>query len=179
MNIEYEGRILEINKDELIEKLENLGAKKEGDFFQKRYVYDFNPIKKGKWIRLRTNGKQTTLTIKSVEELTISGTKEIEITVDDFDKTNMILNELGYNYRSYQENKRTRYILNEVEIDIDSWPMIPTYVEVEGKNEDEVIKTIKLLGYSKEDICTLDVQSIYEYYNKNIDEYRELKFEEE
>lgn len=179
MNIEFEGRILEINKDEIIEKLENLGAEKIDDYFQRRYVYDFNPIVKGKWIRLRTNGKETTLTIKSVEKLTISGTKEIEIVVDDFDKTNMILNELGYNYRSYQENKRTRYILNGVEIDIDSWPMIPTYIEVEGKNEEEVIEIMKLLGYSKEDICTLDVQSIYNYYNKNIDDYRELKFEEE
>lgn len=179
MNIEFEGRILEINKDEIIKKLENLGAEKVDDYFQKRYVYDFNPIIKGKWIRLRTDGKETTLTIKSVEELTISGTKEIEIVVDDFDKTNMILNELGYNYRSYQENKRTIYILNGVEIDIDSWPMIPTYIEVEGKSEEEVIETMKLLGYSKEDICALDVQSIYKYYNKNIDDYRELKFEEE
>ena len=33
MNTEYEVRILEIDKDIFIKKLENLGAEKVGDFF--------------------------------------------------------------------------------------------------------------------------------------------------
>ena len=53
MKTEYEARILEINKEEFIKKLENLGATKVGDYIQKRYIYDFNPAIKGKWIRLR------------------------------------------------------------------------------------------------------------------------------
>ena len=39
---------------------------------------------------------QTTLTIKDLNAKTIDGTKELEIEVDDFDKTNQILEELGY-----------------------------------------------------------------------------------
>lgn len=58
MNIEYEVRILNINTKEIIESLENIGAKFKGEYLQKRYVYDFNPAVKGKWIRLRTNGKK-------------------------------------------------------------------------------------------------------------------------
>ena len=66
MKTEYEIRVLEIDKEKLIDKLEELGAKKVGEFNQKRYVYDLNPVQENKWIRLRTNGKETTLTYKSI-----------------------------------------------------------------------------------------------------------------
>ena len=68
MGIEYEVRVLEINHDEMISKLEKLGATKVFDAMQKRKVYDFNPVEPNRWIRLRTNGIKTTLTIKEVKE---------------------------------------------------------------------------------------------------------------
>lgn len=58
MNTEYEIRVLEIDKEKLIKKLEELGAEFKGDNEQKRYVYDTIPKEDGKWIRLRTNGKR-------------------------------------------------------------------------------------------------------------------------
>ena len=94
--IEYEVRVLEIDKDEIQSKLKKLNATLIEDVFQKRYVYDFNPVVSSKWIRLRTNGSKTTLTIKNVESSNIDGTKEVEIEVSDFDTTNEILKELGY-----------------------------------------------------------------------------------
>ena len=121
MKTEYEVRVLEINKEEMIKKLEELGATKKGDFNQKRYVYDLKPIQKGKWIRLRTNGKVSTLTYKDIVSNTIDGTKEVEFEVEDFEKANEFLEKIGFTSRSYQENDRSSYILNGVEIDIDSW----------------------------------------------------------
>ena len=179
MKTEYEARILEINKEEFIKKLENLGATKVADYIQKRYIYDFNPAIKGKWIRLRDTGKEVTLTIKEIKNDSIDGTKELEIKANDFDTTNLILNELGYKSRLYQENKRTRYMLNNIEIDIDKWPMIPTYVELEGPNEEEILKVVKELGFSSEDIITYGVSKIYMHYGLDIDAYQELKFENE
>ena len=179
MNTEYEVKILEIDKNDFIKRLEQLGAKKEEYFFQRRNVYDFNPAIKGKWIRLRTNGRESTLTIKNIISPLIDGTKEIEIVVSDFDKCKYILNELGYHPKGYQENKRTRYYLDGVEIDIDTWPMIPTYVEIEGNSEEKVMTLIRKLGYNEDEITTLDVDSIYKKYGYNLDEIKELKFEEE
>lgn len=49
-NVEYEVRVLEINREEIIKKLERLGAKKIKEGMQRRYVYDFNPIQKHKYI---------------------------------------------------------------------------------------------------------------------------------
>ena len=62
MHTEYEVRILEVDVEKVKDRLEKLKAKMKWDQIQKRYVYDLQPVEKGKWIRLRTNGKNTTLT---------------------------------------------------------------------------------------------------------------------
>ena len=179
-HIEYELRVLEINKKEIQERLNKLNAVLVEDIFQKRYVYDFNPIIPNKWIRLRTNGNKSTLTIKNIESSKIDGTKEIEIEVSDFDATNEILGELGYKPRGIQENKRIKYDLNGVEVDIDTWPKIPTYLEIEGANEAEVFNTLELLGIPKEKATSLDVQSIYgEIYGIDLDKEPNLSFKDE
>lgn len=178
MNKEYEVTILEIDKT-FEEKLIALGAKKVSDSMQKRYVYDTIPANPNKWIRLRTNGTKTTLTVKEIKDKSaIGGTDEIEITVDSLETTNELLESLGFKSRNYQENYRKMYVLNKVEISIDSWPMIPTYAEIEGKSEQDVLDTLKLLGYTKKDYTTLDVESIYKLYNIDILKIKELKFEE-
>ncbi len=179
MGKEREVTILDINEEEFVNKLLKNGAVKQDEFLQRRYTYDFNPVKKNKWIRLRTNGKKTTLTIKEIKDKSaIDGTMELETVVDDFDVMNDILNELGYHYRNYQENYRKIYLMDNVEISIDSWPLIPTYAEVEGKSNEDVIKALNKLGYTLNDVTTLDVTSIYnEIYNIDLLKIKELKFE--
>lgn len=177
MHTEIEERILEIDVDKIVKKLESLNAKKVGDWYQKRYVYDFNPKREDEWIRLRDTGKKITLTYKNVEKNTIDGTKELEIEVSNFEDTNDMLKILGYTPRAYQENKRIRYILNEVEIDIDSWPMIPAYMELEGNSVEEIKKIEEILEIDKSKITNLNCQSIYkDIYNIDVDSIKELKF---
>ena len=177
MNTEYEIRVLEVDVEKLIKKLDSLGATKVGEWEQKRYVYDFIPKRENQWIRLRTNGKESTLTYKNVEKDTIDGTKELEIVVDDFEKTNEMLEVLGYKSKGYQENNRIRYMLNGVEIDIDSWPKIPTYMEIEGKDEEEVNSTLELLNVDKDKVTALNCEDIYKkIYGINIDEIKNLTF---
>ena len=79
--------------------------------------------------------------------------------------------------RNYQENKRIQYTLDNVEIDIDTWPMIPTYLEIEGNSEEEVNNMVKKLGLSNLKITTLNCDDIYrEFYNIDISKIEELKF---
>jgi adenylate cyclase class 2 len=178
-HIEYEVRVLEIDAEEMKKKLKEVGANLVEDVFQKRYVYDFKPKEPNKWIRLRTNGTTTTLTIKNVESSKIDGTKELEVVVDDFDAANEILAELGYAPRGIQENKRIKYNLNGVEVDIDTWPGIPTYLEIEGTSEKEVFDTLDLLGIKKEKSTSLDVQSIYEQiYHIDLEKNPNLSFDD-
>ncbi len=180
MNIEYEVRVLEIDALNFQKKLEELGAVKKWERLQKRYTYDFTPKRDNSWVRLRTNGEETTLTIKTVgDKNDLGGTQELEVVVSDFEKMNDILEMLGYKHRNYQENKRIRYILDEVEIDIDTWPLIPTYAEIEGKNKEVVIAILKKLDYFGSDkVTTLDVTSIYnDIYNIDVLNIKELYFD--
>ncbi len=179
MNVEIEARVLEINREEIIKKLEEVGAKLKWEHLQRRYVYDFVPKQKGKWIRLRTNGETTTLTIKNIVSSKIDGTKELEIIVDDFDKCHLLLKELGYHEKAYQENRRCQYLLDDVEIDIDDWPLIPTYIEIEASSEKKVYDVIELLELSKEKVTFKGVQEIYSNYGINLEDIKELKLEEE
>ena len=179
MHTEYEVRILNVKRSELIRKFEELGLECVWDKIQKRYVYDFIPKVDNKWIRLRTNGDKTTLTIKNLVSSEIDGTQELEITVDDFDRTNLILKELGYEPKGYQENRRCQYELNGVEIDIDSWPLIPDFLEIEGPSEDAVYHVLTFLGYNKDDVTTKDVESIYLDYGFELDQIYHLSLEEE
>ena len=179
MNTEYEVRVLEINHDEMVKKLESLNAEFKFEALQQRYVYDLKPKQDNKWIRLRTDGQKTTLTIKDLQAKTIDGTKELEIVVDDFDKTNQVLEELGYKNRGFQQNKRTQYLLDGVEIDLDRWPLIPEYMEIEGPSSEAVYETLDKLGISKDKIVTLDVSSIYERYGYGEESLTDLNFEME
>lgn len=180
MNYEREVTILDIDEKDFIKKLLDNGAVKESEYLQRRYTYDFKPVNPNKWIRLRTNGEKTTLTIKEIKNKnTIDGTLEMETIVGNFDIMNDILKELGYTYRNYQENYRKVYIMGGAEISIDSWPLIPTYVEIEGKTNQDVLNVLEKLGYSLEDTTTLDVTSIYnEVYGIDLLAIKSLKFEE-
>ena len=70
-------------------------------------------------------------------------------------------------------------MLDGVEIDIDSWPMIPTYVEFEGGSEEAIKAVCKKLDIEYKDVTTLDVQSIYEKYGIDVNSMPVLKLEEE
>jgi adenylate cyclase class 2 len=176
MNSEFEVRLLDINQDEWIKKLEGLGATFVGKYDQVRYIYDFNPPIENKWIRLRTDGKNTTLAIKDYQSTEVGGTKEVEIEVSDMEKTNEILNQLGYKNRSYQENRRVRYMLHDVEIDIDTWPHLNTYVEFEGKSKEAVFDLLKYLAIDESAVTTMDAQDIYLATGFTLEDMDDLRF---
>lgn len=178
---EIEIRILEINVEEWVNFLESHGATFVGEWTQKRKVYDFKPREENRWIRLRTNGNNTTLTIKEVVDSTkIDGTQELEIEVSNFEKTAEILEELGYYPRSFQENKRIRYLYQGVEFDIDSWPLIPTYVELESDDANCIEEVISSIPMDTQKKTTKGVREIYhDFYGICEEDYCVLTFQEQ
>lgn len=179
MKSEIEARLLECDVKSFVKKLEQANAQFIGDWMQMRYCYDFNPVNPHSWIRLRTNGIETTLTIKDITSSKIDGTKESEIIVSDFKVTDEMLNKMGYYARSKQENRRIRYMLDGVEIDIDFWPMIPTYVEFEAESELDIKNVCNKLNINFEDLVTLDVDSIYKQYGIDLKNYEKIVLEQE
>lgn len=132
-----------------------------------------------KWIRLRKTNNTTTITVKHIlanNNTNIQQMLETEMDVPSMEEANELLQALGFSYKSYQEKKRIIYELDEHEIDIDTWPGIPTYIEIEGKNEQDLNQILNKLGYSMKDTISCTADDIYKTYGINVLEKRELKF---
>jgi adenylate cyclase class 2 len=71
-------------------------------------------------------------------------------------------------------------MLDDVEIDIDSWPMIPTYMELEGPSIEKIKEVEELLEVDKDKITTLYADEIAsEIYGIDMLAIKELKFDGE
>lgn len=142
---EYEIKVLDVDVKEVRNRLKALGARKIRHIHYTRLVFPlWHTAEEHGWIRLRTDGKITTLTLKENRGKAISGTKEYEVKVDDFRETARILCKAFPN-GTYEENLRELYALDGAEITIDSWPDIPPYVEIEGSSPKHVMKLYKKL----------------------------------
>ena len=169
-----------VGEKELYNLLENenlldiLNQKEVEKFFKKYHNND------SKWIRVReTNGK-TTSAVKHIlapNKTNLQQMKETEIQVSSIEEANRLLEALGFSYKSYQEKKRITYHLEDYEIDIDTWPGIPTYFEVEGKSLEDLQYILEKLGYSMSDTVSCTADQVYRMYGKSQFEKREMKFE--
>ena len=176
------NKLLDIFTLEKQQMLEILNNKELNEFIHK---YKSTPKK---WVRLRKTiekkeNKETkekiTLTIKHIlkdNESNIQQMQETEIEVSSFEETNELLEKLGFSHRSYQEKRREKYILNEHEIDIDTWPKLPTYFEIEGRDKNDLENILNILGYSFEDSISCTVDEIYKEMGIDINNIKELKF---
>ena len=169
--------IIKINNfTELLEKenlIEILNNKELVNFLEKFH----NNSKK--WIRLRKTNKKTTLTVKHIladNDTSIQQMMETEIEVPSIKEANDFLQALGYSHKSYQEKRRISYVLNNHEIDIDTWPGVPTYMEIEGESEEDIQEILTLLGYSMQDTVSCTVDEIYKKMGIDSLSIRELKF---
>ena len=176
MKTEYEIKILDIDVEQIKAKLDAIGATKHLERSMRRNVYDIDPEDKDSWIRLRDNGEKTSITIKEIKHDGIDGTKEVEVDVHDFNMADQLLKRLGYRSKAYQENRRISYRLDGVKIEIDFWPKIPPYIEVEGGSEEAIAKVVKRLGFEMSDTTSIGVKKVYAHYGINIHDFKELKF---
>jgi len=156
MEIEFEAKFLDINKDELIERLKTLGAKmSQPNTLYKRCMYGLCDVKRG-YVRVRDEGNKTTLTAKIYKDSKFP--EEYEVTIkDNFENGKAFLSALNLTEKSYHETMREKWVLNlgksknkennnnECEIAFDSIPGIPLYVEIECKSKKNLNKAIKLL----------------------------------
>ncbi|MFI1239885.1 class IV adenylate cyclase [Nocardia salmonicida] len=176
MPIEHEAKILDIDPNTIERHIMDKGGQKVGERFMRRYVYDITPGVDGKWIRLRDNGSQTTLAVKEITSDAIDGTHEVEVSVDDFAATNALLEMMGFSAKSYQETKRTSYTLDGAELELDTWPGIPPYLEIEAATKADVVGVAELLGYTEADLTGENTIKIYARHGIDLNTIRELRF---
>ena len=143
--------------------------------------YGINP---NKWVRVRQTNGRTTITIKHIlnpdiqkdKQNTIQSVMETEMEVPSIEEANAILEQLGFAYRNYQEKNRATYHFNGVEIDIDSWPLIPTYVEIENDSLELIRSTVEKLELQNHEVVSCNTADVYKKYGIDLYRFRELRF---
>lgn len=164
---ETEVKILEINKEEIIAKLESLGAEKVFDGVVDSIFFDFpdNRIYNNKTLlRLRKEGNIKLTFKKKISKDEVKIMDETEIIVDDFKTTKKILLNLGLSEVKKTEKKRISYKLKDVRFEIDTYPGIPTYLEIETEDVELLKEYVKKIGFSMKNTCSLSTIELMEHY---------------
>ncbi|AIA03979.1 class IV adenylate cyclase [Streptomyces noursei] len=173
---EFEARALNIDVGAIVATIKQRGGVHIADRLMRRYVYDVVPGEQGRWIRLRDTGSEVTLCVKHITSDAIDGTHEEEVTVSSFEDTNTLLNLMGFTAKAYQENRRTSYVLDGVRLEIDSWPLIPPYLEIEGDSVEDVTATSKILGLDPDGLTGVNTVGIYTQYGIDLEQIKDLRF---
>ncbi len=177
MHIENEIKVLDIDILAAKKLLDEKGFVHQKDLSFKRYVYDVIPNDPSAWIRLRTDGIQTTLSYKQSVRDTIDGMKEIEVVVDNFKDAHDLLVAAGHAPRSYQENNRSVFLGLGCEVTIDSWPLIPAYMEIEATDKLAVENCLEqLAAVVGLKTTSLPTEQVYKMYGIDLSTIDKLTF---
>lgn len=162
MNLEIEATFVDIDKDKLRTKLKAIGATLvQPEILMRRVVFNVGPHS---FIRVRDEGNRIVLTYKNHLNSTLTGTEEINVEVSDYESTIAILKAGGLQPKSEEDSYREEWLLDDVEIDIDTWPWIPSYVEIEGPSEEKVRKVSEQLGFDMNEAIIGSVDEVYKLY---------------
>jgi adenylate cyclase class 2 len=163
MKHEYEAKFLAVDIASIQAKLTSLGAVRAFPrTLLTRKIFESDALDGSQWVRLRDEGTRTTLTLKQVTDAgSIHGTTEIETEVGDLGAMAEILTNLGLREVRYQENYREEWQLGDVAFDFDTWPDLPTFLEIEGPDEQSVRQAAADLGLDYAQARFGSVDAIY------------------
>jgi len=174
--MEIEVKVLNVNLDEMEEKLKRIGARLVSEEYQINTIID----RADKFIEKRLNSY---LRIRETRNL-ITGKKEIELTLKKniskgksrqnieittrIDNKEAMLEILKYlQYEAVKEGYKNRktYIYDDIRFDLDRWDKDTypyEYMEIEVKKEEDLDKAIDLLDISRENIYTKSIMELRE-----------------
>lgn len=149
---EIETKVLDIDAEGVKKQLADLGAKK---IQETRLIVDWYRPKGEKsgeenWflrIRSYSDGKnEVTWKAKSDILGTARRHKEINFDIAEPEKLADLFEELSLEKYAHQEKDRTSFAFKDWQFDIDEYPGMPAFLEIEGESEDHVKEAIRLLG---------------------------------
>ncbi|MDT0319629.1 class IV adenylate cyclase [Streptomyces millisiae] len=173
---ECEAKVLGIDPYDIAQRISDAGGAFVSDRLMRRYVYDLRPPEPGKWVRLRDSGTEVTICVKEIVSSAVDGVLETELAVMDFDAAHGLLQNLGFTAKAYQENRRASWRLGATRLEIDSWPLIPPYLEIEGDGAEDVYQAVKLLGFGPGVLTSENTTDVYRRYGIDLEAVTELRF---
>ena len=185
---EIEVKFLNINPEEIQKKLENVGATKIGAYFQRWKSFDYPDWrldKRGAWLRLRDEGDgKITLTYK--QRLGIAdhdgvsndtGMEEVEINVGDFEMAALMLVKLGFIEKHYAEKRRISWKKESTKFEVDTYPELEPYLEIEATSWEDVDKAIAALALKPDDKKIFSANQAYALKGIKVADYTRIAFD--
>lgn len=174
MKQEVEVKVLNVNVDGLKKILLQKGGRNIGIY---RLAVDwYRPIgqkfgEENWYLRIRTysDGRsEMTWKGKSKKGQNSRADNEINIDLSEPESFSELLCKIGLEKYAHQEKDRQSWVLGDLKIDIDTYPKMPTYAEIEGKSDEDIAKAIKLLKLENHEKSTEGERIlIMEKYNLN------------
>lgn len=177
MEIEYEAKVLDVDVEDVARRILSAGGSALGSGMTRRYTYDLASDTGQRWMRLREIGGRATVAVKEQVDEGISGTSELEVGVADFAAAAELLACLGFQAKSYQETRRTSYSLDGARLEIDEWPLLAPYLEIEGSSQEHVLRIAELLGFDADSVTGVNTAEIYARNGIDLDGIKELRFD--
>ena len=136
-------------------------------------------INPNKWVRLRKSNDKIELTTKHIlnkKNNNYQNVIETEIEVSSFEEANNLLESIGICKRNYQEKIRYSFVYKDAQIEIDIWPMLDPYLEIECDNNKTIEEILEKLGLLENEIVSTNTESLYKRKNIDILQISTLKF---
>lgn len=167
---EIEVKFLEVNPDNVISSLENLGAERVFDGEITADYFDFDDKRLAKndiTIRLRKRGATAELTLKKKKPSTHAKVcDEYETPIEDFESMKQILTHLSLQFKRRITRHRISFILKDTRFEIDKVPGIPPFLEIEAPTVHHIEQHAQKLGLSMKDAKPWSTNQVQEFYKK-------------
>ena len=162
---EIELKITHLSYQDIKERLERMEALK---IFDRQLVRDyfFARFENGKQksnVRLRSIGKNGRLTLKTKQkDDNFKIYRELEVGVSHPNVMRRILKLMGYTLTGYREKWREEFRWNKVLAEIDTYPGMDPYLEIESDNKSHLLDFLKVFGVSLDETSKLTSKELIE-----------------
>ena len=164
---EVELKVRNIDKEKIVEKIKQLGAKKvfEGKVIDFRFdTPDRDLSRQGKALRIRQKGSHVYLNLKGKKKSqnSIIGRDEASVKISNFKVMQKMLSDLGYIKIFELIKYRTQYRLNDMNFDLDEYIGLDPILEIESDSYDKVKEYTDILEIKDEDVGRVYIREILE-----------------
>jgi adenylate cyclase, class 2 len=148
---EIELKFLNVNVEEIKDKLIKLGAELKFGAHTESFPFwadGFHSSNSNmKFLRIRKINDDVKITFKApAKDSIMTNREEIEISVDNYEQAIKLVENLGFEKGKVFRKHREHYELGNIHFELDTLENIPTYLEVETHNEEDMRNICSKLG---------------------------------
>lgn len=175
---EHEIKILDVDISNVSKKLEEIGANKVYEDYRIITTYDTEDrqmAKQDKLIRI-TEEEKVKVTMH-VNNSNPENKKAIKYKVSRMKEQQDFLLQLGFNPIAKVKAYRKSYELGKIDFDIDKFPAIPSFLEIdiEGLSEQQINELLEQIGLINNKVVVMGTEQIHKLYD--VDYFEVYKLE--